>query len=259
MQGTDVGALYGSDSIDEQLSLEKMLGLRDEEMLKMRMCEDRVLERSLENFKRKSAEYENTSGTEDEELDHSISLIGKRSLPAAQVLAEKIIEMPADKEPIVIVGGSFSRDTRKMRMTEENKRRIDELLEREDPEKTFFVVGHTLRGYERYLVMKNKGKFQVFAMVPAMITESEYRKLRSSKAGIRVSIEPVPMGTYKSFAYEIFKRRPSTLIAYEGNIAGANMIQEAKNSKYPCRIYVNSRCKPLRVKAESLEGYVTLF
>ena len=96
-------------------------------------------------------------------------------------------------------------------------------------------------------------------MVPAMITESEYRKLRSSKAGIRVSIEPVPMGTYKSFAYEIFKRRPSTLIAYEGNIAGANMIQEAKNSKYPCRIYVNSRCKPLRVKAESLEGYVTLF
>ena len=259
VQGTDGGALYGSDSIDEQLSLEKMLGLRDEEMLKMRMCEDRVLERSLENFKRKSAEYENTSGTEDEELDHSISLIGKRSLPAAQVLAEKIIEMPADKEPIVIVGGSFSRDTRKMRMTEENKRRIDELLEREDPEKTFFVVGHTLRGYERYLVMKNKGKFQVFAMVPAMITESEYRKLRSSKAGIRVSIEPVPMGTYKSFAYEIFKRRPSTLIAYEGNIAGANMIQEAKNSKYPCRIYVNSRCKPLRVKAESLEGYVTLF
>ena len=134
VQGTDGGALYGSDSIDEQLSLEKMLGLRDEEMLKMRMCEDRVLERSLENFKRKSAEYENTSGTEDEELDHSISLIGKRSLPAAQVLAEKIIEMPADKEPIVIVGGSFSRDTRKMRMTEENKRRIDELLEREGAE-----------------------------------------------------------------------------------------------------------------------------
>ena len=122
-----------------------------------------------------------------------------------------------------------------------------------------YVCKRMAKSYERYLVMKNKGKFQVFAMVPAMITESEYRKLRSSKAGIRVSIEPVPMGTYKSFAYEIFKRRPSTLIAYEGNIAGANMIQEAKNSKYPCRIYVNSRCKPLRVKAESLEGYVTLF
>ena len=58
---------------------------------------------------------------------------------------------------------------------------------------------------------------------------------------------------------QIFKRRPSTLIAFEGNIAGANMIQEAKNSKYPCEIYVSSRCKPLRVKAESLEGYVVMF
>ena len=96
-------------------------------------------------------------------------------------------------------------------------------------------------------------------MVPSMITEQEYRKLRASRLGIRVSIEPVPMGTYKSFAYEIFKRRPSTLIAFDGNIAGANMIQEAKNSKYPCTIYVNSRCKALKMKADSLEGYVKLF
>jgi hypothetical protein len=96
-------------------------------------------------------------------------------------------------------------------------------------------------------------------MVPSMITEAEYRKLCSSKIGIRVSIEPVPMGTYKSLAYEIFKRRPSKLIAFDGNIAGANMIQEAKNSKYPCEIYVNSRCRPLKVKADSLEGYVKLF
>ena len=44
VQGTDGGALYGSDSIDEQLSLEKMLELSDEEMHMMRACEDRVLE-----------------------------------------------------------------------------------------------------------------------------------------------------------------------------------------------------------------------
>jgi len=69
----------------------------------------------------------------------------------------------------------------------------------------------------------------------------------------------VPMGTYKSFAYEIFKRRPSRLIAFDGNIAGANLIQEAKNSRYPCQIYVSRRCKPLRIKVESLEGYVMLF
>ena len=48
-------------------------------------------------------------------------------------------------------------------------------------------------------------------------------------------------------------------VAFDGNIAGANMIQEAKNSKYPCLIHVNSRCKALKVKADSLEGYVKLF
>ena len=188
-----------------------------------------------------------------------LSLIGKRSLRASEALADQIREMPSDKTPIVIVGGSFSHDSHKVRMTEENKKRIDDLLAKEDPEKAFFVIGHALRGYEQYLVKENRGRFEVFAMVPSMITEPEYRKLRAAGAGIRVSIEPVPMGTYKSFAYEIFKRRPSRLIAFDGNIAGANMIQEAKNSKYPCVIHVNSRCKALKVKADSLEGYVKLF
>ncbi len=259
VQGTDGGAIYGSDSIDEQLSLEKMLGLSDEEMLRMRKAEDAVLEASLHTFERKVAEFDEKNRAEMHEIDHRISLIGKRSLRAADALAEQIRELPLDGEPIVIIGGSFSHDNHRVRMTEENKRRIDRLLEREDPEKVFFVIGHALRGYEQYLVKKNRGRFRIFAMVPSMITEAECRKLRGSKAGIRVSIEPVPMGTYKSFAYEIFKRRPSRLIAFDGNIAGANMIQEARNSKYPCTIYVSAGCRALKVKADSLEGYVRLF
>ena len=261
VQGTDGGALYGSDSIDEQLSLEKMLGLSDEEMHLMRACEDRVLHKSLKAFETKSAAYGKNAGpkAEKDAEKPELSLIGKRSLRAAEALADQIREMPSDKTPIVIVGGSFSHDSHKVRMTDENKKRIDDLLAKEDPEKTFFVIGHALRGYEQYLVKENRGRFEVFAMVPSMITEPEYRKLRAARAGIRVSIEPVPMGTYKSFAYEIFKRRPSRLIAFDGNIAGANMIQEAKNSKYPCVIHVNSRCKALKVKADSLEGYVKLF
>jgi adenosine deaminase len=259
VQGTDGGALYGTDSIDEQLSLEKMLGLSDEEMHKMRICEDAVLAQSLKAFADKKAKYESAEQPWTAEIDRRISLVGKRSLPASEVLADRIREMPPDKSPVVIVGGSFSHDNHRTRLTEENKRRIDDILAREDPEKTFFVIGHSMRGYEHYLVRQNKGRFQIFAMVPSMITESEYKKLRTGLSGIRVSIEPVPMGTYKSFAYEIFKRRPSTLIAFDGNIAGANMIQEAKNSRYPCRIYVNSRCKALKVKADSLEGYVNLF
>ena len=259
VQGTDGGAIYGSDSIDEQLSLEKMLGLTDAEMLQMRKAEDAVLEASLRTFERKSAAYDGKALMGQQEMDHTISLVGKRSLPAAVVLADQICEMPPEGEPIVIIGGSFSHDNHRVKMTEENKRRIDRLLEREDPEKVFFVIGHALRGYEQHLVRKNQGRFRIFAMVPSMITEAEYRKLRSSKVSIRVSIEPVPMGTYKSFAYEIFKRRSSRLIAFDGNIAGANMIQEAKNSKYPCAIYVSARCRALKVKADSLEGYVRLF
>ena len=259
VQGTDGGALYGSDSIDEQLSLEKMLGLTDEEMHSMRLCEDKVLEESLKAFGDKRAAYEKNAAETAEEEAPELSLIGKRSLRASEVLADQICELPLDKSPVVIVGGSFSHANHRVRMTQENKKRIDDLLAEEDPEKIFFVIGHALRGYEQYLVKKNQGRFQIFAVVPSMLTEAEYRKLSAAKVKIRVSIEPVPMGTYKSFAYEIFKRRPSRLIAFDGNIAGANMIQEAKNSKYPCVIYVNSRCKALKIKADSLEGYVTLF
>ena len=238
-----------------------MLELSDEEMHMMRACEDRVLHRSLKAFEAKCEAYKQSAAPKEKRdtEETELSLIGKRSLRATEALEEQIREMPPDKIPVVIVGGSFSHDSHKVRMTEENKKRIDDILANEDPEKTFFVIGHSLRGYEQYLVKENRGRFEIFAMVPSMITEPEFRKLRGARVGIRVSIEPVPMGTYKSFAYEIFKRRPSRLIAFDGNIAGANMIQEAKNSKYPCVIHVNSRCKALKVKADSLEGYVKLF
>ncbi|MBO6047138.1 MAG: hypothetical protein J6P61_05210, partial [Erysipelotrichaceae bacterium] len=75
---------------------------------------------------------------------------------------------------------------------------------------------------------------------------------------IRVAIEPVSMGLYKSIAYEIFKRTNSILIALDGNSAGANLIQEARNSKKKCRLFVNPHSKMLKEKANSLQGYVTL-
>ena len=37
------------------------------------------------------------------------------------------------------------------------------------------------------------------------------------------------------------------------------MIQEAKNAKYKSRIYVSAHSRMLKQKAESLEGYVTVF
>ena len=49
------------------------------------------------------------------------------------------------------------------------------------------------------------------------------------------------------------------LIALDGNSSAANMIQEAKNGKRKCRIFVYQRARMLREKALSLQGYAVLF
>ena len=259
VQGTDGGALYGTDSIDEQLSLEKMLGLSDQEQMQMRLCEDRILIQSLQAFALKKKRYDAGDIPVFTQIGHQISLVGNRSLPAAEVLKNRICPLPEEGMPIVLVGGSFNNNSHRTIMHIEEKRIIDAMLEMGDPEKVYFVIGHSLRGYEQYLAERNRGRYRIFAMVPGMLTRSEYRRLQSSDVNVRVSIETVPLGIYKSLAYEVFKRRPSVLAAFDGNSAGANMIQEAKNSKYPCRIFVDSRSSGLRAKAESLKGYVRFF
>ena len=64
------------------------------------------------------------------------------------------------------------------------------------------------------------------------------------------------MGLYKSFSYEIFKRMPSVLLAFDGNSAALNLIQEARNGRESCTIFINPRSRGLAVKAKMLEGYV---
>ncbi|MCR5546150.1 MAG: adenosine deaminase, partial [Lachnospiraceae bacterium] len=76
---------------------------------------------------------------------------------------------------------------------------------------------------------------------------------------VRVSTESEGMGIYKSFNYEIFERRPSAVIAFDGNSAAANLIQEAKNGKGQSKIFVWNHSKNLMQKARSLHGYVTSF
>ena len=72
-----------------------------------------------------------------------------------------------------------------------------------------------------------------------------------------VSIEASGMGLYKSFAYEIFNRMPSALLAFDGNSAAQNLIQEARNGKYRCWTCLNLRSRDLAAKARMLEGYVS--
>ena len=128
-----------------------------------------------------------------------------------------------------------------------------------DPEKIFFVVGHRLCGYEKYLTEQNKGRFRIFAFVPGMLSSSEAKKLTDSGLSVRPAIEQNGNGLYKSIAYEIFKRRPSVLLAFDGNSPVINLVQEAKNGRYKCRIYLDAHSRTLAAKGKTLQGYVQLF
>ena len=117
-------------------------------------------------------------------------------------------------------------------------------------------MGHTLLGQEGYLVRQAAGRFRVFAVVPGQLSRASAEALRASGAGILVSIESAPMGLYKSVSYEVFRHAPSVLLAFDGNSAALNLIQQARNSSNKHLIYINPRSREFTEKARMLEGYV---
>ena len=191
-------------------------------------------------------------------MDCGVLLSSSLKHESTAELKKQIVEFPRDKYPIIIAGGSFNNDSRSTKVRVSSLELIDRLCEEMDPSEVYFVIGDKLNGYEKYLADKCKDRFTVIAIVPTVISAYERNKLIESQVGVVVSIDPTGKGLYKSFAYEIFKRRESTLIALDGNSAGVNLIQEAKNAKYRCDIFVSRRARVLRSKAKSLEGYVTL-
>ena len=270
VQGTDGGALYGTDSIDEQLSLERMLNLSFEDMMKMRKVEERVITESLREFREKADTFEKLRDGRDvidfinqriidEEGDFSDVTAGERRYDSAEELAAQIRPLPEDKIPVVIAGGSFNNASHVTRCRVPERALLDDLIRKANPKRVFFVIGPSIQGYEKYILEKSRGKFEVFAFVPTAITDGELKKLRDCGVNIRVSIESSPLGVYKSFAYEIFKRRQSVIIALDGNSAAANLIQDAKNSRYKSRTFINEKAPALRTKAESLQGYITFW
>ena len=176
---------------------------------------------------------------------------------SAGVFRDRIEAIPADRTPVILAGGSFNNDQHKTVMLGHIKRLIDGLLEEGDPDRICFVIGHQFHGYEKYLYEQNKGRFPVYAFVPSMVSREEKQRILKADVKVRVAIEPSRMGLYKSIAYEIFKGRSSVLLALDGNSAGANLIQEAKNGRVRSRIFVNYHSKMLKEKAASLQGYVT--
>ena len=118
--------------------------------------------------------------------------------------------------------------------------------------------------YERAVLDISKElnkKFDVTAVVPKYVSEDIKENLDSNQglSGIYVSPDPSELGIYKSFNYEIFERRNSVVVAFDGNSPVSNLIQEAKNGKGKAKIYVNSDVDVLKEKAKSLDGYVRLF
>ncbi len=272
VQGTDGGALYGTDSIDEQLALERLLELTPEEMTAMRRAEDRVREAAMETFRRKQEAFESRIAEQGrtevaEAYRAAIAAEAGREEPedllpeklsSEACLRDRIREMPPDKMPLIVLGGSFNSDRHATPMREEFRELLKELVNRLNPEKVCFLVGHRMTAYERLLTELAGDRFEIFAMVPTRISAAEARRIRLSGVSVRVAIEPVGMGIYKSIAYEVFRRRHSAVLALDGNSAGANTIQEARNGKYRADIFVNRHCRMLAAKAETLEGYITL-
>ena len=266
VMGTDGWGLYGTDGIDEQLALTNFLKITDEEFLKMKAVEQRILSRQAESFQHKSKAFAEALAGSDLETYYLQQLSAPledapgvhfeiRKQPSYPVFRQQVKELPWDKYPIIIAGGSFQVSST-TRVSESDRAVLDALLQL-DPDKVFFVIGHRLLGHERYLVEHNRG-FEIYAIIPSLMTPQQIRRLQKAElTGLRISTEAQEMGIYKSFNYEIFERRNCALFAFDGNSAAANLVQEARNGKGRTWIFIYPNSPMLKAKAASLEGYVT--
>ena len=276
VQGTDGCGFYGSDAIDEQLALQNLLGLTEKEFSKMRETEKEIIEDREKYFAEKSKKFEkflngrtireavleleekNMKETEEKE-----ELRAFNNLDTEKELKNKIKELPTDKVPVIIAGGSFNTKGRETVPSEEGINVLKEFIKKINSNNAYLVVGHKMQGYEKAVVdiAKEVNKnIEINAIVPKVVTEKVKNRLLEEKVdGICISPETEELGIYKSFNYEIFERRESIVIAFDGNSAVSNLVQEAKNGKGKAKIYVNEENSILYDKAKSLGGYVIPF
>ena len=276
VQGTDGCGFYGSDTFDEQLALQNLLGLTDEDFEKMRKVEDEIIEDSENYFKEKSEKFEQFLAGRTireavleleeknmKETEHQGELRITNSLYTETELKEKIKQLPTDKVPVIIAGGSFNTKGRETIPTQEGIKVLRDFIEHVDNNNVYFIIGHKMQGYEKAIVDISKElnkKFEINAIVPKVVTPKvKDRLLDENINGICVSTETEELGIYKSFNYEIFERRKSIVIAFDGNSPVLNLVQEAKNGKGKSKIYVNKENQLLKEKADTLDGYVVPF
>ena len=276
VQGTDGCGFYGSDTFDEQLALQNLLGLTNNDFEKMRKVEDEIIAHSENFFLEKSKKFEqflngrsikeaileleekNIKETEGQE-----ELRITNNIETEKELSQKIKPLPTDKVPVIIAGGSFNTKGRETVVSENGIKILRQLIKNVDSENAYFVIGHKMQGYEKAIVDISKEmnkNFEIDAIVPKVVTQKVKNRLLDEEVdGICISPETEELGIYKSFNYEIFERRKSVVIAFDGNSPVLNLVQEAKNGKGKSKIYVNKENTLLREKADTLEGYVVPF
>ena len=277
VQGTDGCGFYGIDTIDEQLALSNLLNLSDNDFEKMRNVEENVLEQSKKYFKEKNEKFkqfvkgktlrEAFLQLEQENIEKGGKIKNKLrlndNLLSEIVLKEKIKNLPENKIPIIVAGGSFNSKDRKTILTEEGKQILKKLIEKVNSEKVYFVIGHKMEGYEKAIIDISKElnkNLEINAIIPKMVSEQIKNNLLEKELnGVCISTESEELGIYKSFNYEIFERRNSVVLAFDGNSPVSNLVQEAKNGKGKAKIYINEESPALEEKARSLNGYVVPF
>lgn len=277
VQGTDGCGFYGIDTIDEQLALQNLLGLTDRDFAQMRKVEDEVVRQSDIYFQNKSKVFleflagrtireallANEKQNHENSKNNIIQMRINNNVDVERVLKDKIKQLPQNKVPIIIAGGSFNKKGRVTQVTEDGRKILEQLINKVDAKKAYFVIGHKIEGYEKEIIKISKSlnkEFEIDAIIPKMVSKEESDKLLSENIdGVSISIESDEMGIYKSFNYEIFERRNSVVMAFDGNWPVSNLVQEAKNGKGKAKIYVNEETPILYDKAKTLEGYVIPF
>ena len=277
VQGSDGCGFYGTDCMEEQMALTNLLNLSSEDLMKMRAVEDALMADNEKYFKikeRKFEEWLNGRNIKDAILEEQAIEIEKNKdrefkigkdteVDSEEVLRNKIVKLPTDKFPIVIAGGSCNTLGRETEISPEGLKMLRNLVEKLDTEKAYFVIGHKMQGYEKALLDISKElnkKFEIDAIIPKKIDKTLANELLENNLdGVCISTESEELGIYKSFNYEIFERRPSVVVAFDGNSPVSNLVQEAKNGKGKSKIYINDDVEALKEKASYLDGYITKF
>ena len=277
VQGTDGCGFYGIDTIDEQLALQNLLGLTEKDFENMRNVEEQIVEDSNKYFEENNKRFENIIGDrkmrdvileleekyENENKNQNIMWRITDKVPANEYVSDMIKPLPLDKVPIIIAGGSFNARGIHTNIEENGIDILEKLVKNINPDKAYFVIGHSIRAYEKEIIeicKRYNKNIEIYAIIPKMLRkEVKTRILNSGITGVAISIESESSGIYKSFNYELFERIKSIVIAFDGNSPVSNLVQEAKNGKGKAKIYVNKDNQNLAQKARNLEGYVVPF